>query len=303
MSAAEIARVLGKHRSTIAREIRRNVNAAGFYYEPHAHTSMLRRRKAAKSAYLVIDNDLQLETKIEQLLRSTLSPEQIVGYMRRTGNLRSLCHQTIYNWVHRRWQSRKAYLRFKGRPRIPYGAGKNFWHPHKRHISERPLVVIKRRRAGDWEGDLVHGIKDDSRHALLTLVDRASGFGIIWKIQTLYPHVVAHIIEIALRGLPVHTITFDNGIEFGHHHTIEKLLKCKVYFTDVNSPQQRGTNENFNGLVRERFPKGTSLVHVTQADASLAAMILNRRPRKRLGYDCPRNVFARMSGISPFITR
>lgn len=303
MSPAKIAHFLGKHRSTIVREIRRNTNAGGIYYELHAHKNMLRRRKAAKAPCLIIDNDLQLQANIERLLRNSLSPEQIVGYMRRTGNLRSLCHQTIYDWVHRRWQSRKAYLRFKGRPRLPYGAGKNFWHPHKRHISERPLIVTKRRRAGDWEGDLVHGTKDDSRHALLTLVDRASGFGVIWKIRTLYPHTVAHIVEIALRGFPVHTITFDNGFEFGHHKTIEKLLKCQVYFTDVNSPQQRGTNENFNGLVREFFPKGTSLAHVRQEDATRVATILNRRPRKRLGYECPRNVFAAISGLSPYLMR
>jgi transposase, IS30 family len=294
---------LGKHRSTILREIKRNTNAGGMYLERHAQSAMLRRRKAAKAKCLVIDNDLQLQANIETLLQSSLSPEQVVGYMRRMGNIRGLCHKTIYNWVHRHWQSRKAYLRFKGRSRVPYGAGKNFWHPHKRHISERPAAVEKRRRAGDWEGDLVHGTKDDSRHALLTLVDRASGFGIIWKIRTLYPYTVAHIVEIALRDLPVHTITFDNGFEFGHHKTIEKLLKCQVYFTDVNSPQQRGSNENFNGLVREFFPKGTSLAHVTQNDATHVATILNRRPRKRLGYECPRVVFAAMTGLSPYLTR
>jgi IS30 family transposase len=108
---------------------------------------------------------------------------------------------------------------------------------------------------------------------------------------------------LALRGLPVHTITFDNGFEFGHHKTIEKLLKCQVYFTDVNSPQQRGANENFNGLVREFFPKGVSLAHVTQEDCKRVAIILNRRPRKRLGYDCPRNVFAAMSGRSTYLVR
>jgi IS30 family transposase len=123
------------------------------------------------------------------------------------------------------------------------------------------------------------------------------------KSGALYPHFVAGVVELALRGLPVDTITFDNGFEFGHHKTIEKLLKCQVYFTDVNSPQQRGTNENFNGLVREFFPKGASLAHVTQADATRVATILNRRPLKRLGYDCPRNVFAAMRGLSAYVVR
>lgn len=126
-SFADIGRVLGKHRSTIIREVRRNTNACGIYYEVHAHSSMLRRRKAANAPSLVIDNDLQLEANIEQLLKRSLSPEQIAGYMRQAGHLRPLCHKTIYGCVHRRWQSRKAYLRFKGRPRVPYGAGKNFW--------------------------------------------------------------------------------------------------------------------------------------------------------------------------------
>jgi transposase, IS30 family len=147
------------------------------YLEKHAQAAMLRRRRAAKAKFGAIDNDPQLEMNIEQLLKNSFSPEEIVGYMERAGHMRRLCHQTIYAWVHRRWQSRKEYLRFKGRPRVPYGARKDFWHPHKRHISERPAIVEKRRRAGDWEGDLGHGTKDDSRHVLLTLVDRASGFG------------------------------------------------------------------------------------------------------------------------------
>jgi IS30 family transposase len=294
---------LGKHRSTIVRELRRNTNAAGIYYEVHAETAMLKRRKAAKARFRIIDNDPQLEMIIERLLQRSLSPEQVARYIRRMSHLPSVCHKTIYDWVHRRWQSRKAYLRFKGKPRVKYGARKDFWQPHKRHISERPLVVEKRRRAGDWEGDLVHGCKDDSRHALLTLVDRASGFAVVWKIQTLNPFLVAHHVNNALRGFPVHTITFDNGFEFGQHKTIERLLKCKVYFTDTHSPHQRGANENFNGLLREFFPKGESLAHVTQTRATEVATLLNRRPRKRLGYECPRNVLAAMRGLSPYVTR
>ena len=302
-SHAAIARILGKNRATVSREIRRNTNEAGIYYEKHAHVRMLRRRKVAKAPQIIIDNDLQMEMYVETLLKAHLSPEQIAGYMRRSGYSRPVCYKTIYAWVHRKWQSRKTYLRFKGRPRVPYGARKTLWQPHKRHISQRPLVVEKRRRAGDWEGDLVHGSKDDSRHALLTLNDRASGFCVIRKITTLNSRMVAHIIEIALRGLPVHTITFDNGFEFGQHRTIEKLLKCKVYFTDTHSPEQRGSNENLNGLIREYFPKGASLAHVTQLQATLVAVELNRRPRKRFGYECPRRIFARMAGLSEYLLR
>lgn len=300
LSCAEIAKVLGKHRATIAREIRRNTNAAGIYLEKHAHAIMLRRRKAAKAPSLIIENDLMFEAHIEGLLRSGLSPEQVAGYIERTGNLRKVCHKTIYSWVHRRWQSRKVFLRFKGKPRVPYGDRKRVWQPHKRHISERPLVVEKRRRAGDWEADLVHGTQNDSRHCLLTLNDRASGFCIVWKLQTLHALAVAHIMAIALRGLPVRTITCDNGIEFARHKTVERLLKCQVYFTDTHSPQQRGSNENLNGLIREYFPKGKSLAHVTQVDATRIAYILNRRPRKRFGYECPRDVFAAMSRKSAY---
>lgn len=296
-SVAAIARILGKHRSTIAREIKRNTNEGGIYVESHAQARMRRRRKAAKAPSLIIENDLGMQDYIEDFLKQHLSPEQIVGWMRRSGFSRRVCQRTIYDWVHRDWQSRKKYLRFKGRPRVPYGGRKSMWQPQKRHISERPSVVAQRERAGDWEGDLVHGTMDDLRHALLTLNDRASGNLIVKKIQTLYPHTVAHIVEIALRGLPVHTITFDNGIEFGHHQTMEKLLKCQVYFTDTNSPQQRGSNENLNGLLREYFPKGKSLKHVTQLDASLAALSLNRRPRKRLGYCSPARVFADLTGL------
>lgn len=302
-SCAAIARVLRKSRISVWRELKRNANEGEFYYERHAQARMLRRRRAGKERSRKIENDLQLEARIENLLKSHYSPEQITGYMVRVGDLTPVCPKTIYRWVHRAWPTRKAFLRLKGRPRVPYGAHKRSWQPHKRHISERPPVVEKRRRVGDWEADLVHGSKDDSRHCLLSLNDRASGHCVVWKVRTLYSYPIAHIIAIALKGLPVKTITCDNGSEFGYHKLIEKKLKCQVYFADPNHPEQRGSNENLNGLLREFFPKGKSLAHVTQADATRVATLLNRRPRKRLGYDCPRNVFAAKSGLNPYIMR
>lgn len=299
----EIAQVLGKHRSTIFRELGRNTNAGGLYYEPHAQGMLNRRRVAARASFRIIERDEPLEAYVERLLRFGLSPEQIAGYMRRVGHHRTLSYRTVYRWVHRQWQSRKPLLRFHGKPRAPYGSRKNAWDPHKRHISERPRTIDKRVRVGDWEADLVHGTQDDSRHCLLTLNDRATGFCIIRKLTALDSYFVANAIINALWGLPVLTITCDNGFEFGRHKRIERALKCKVYFTDVNSPQQRGSNENLNGLVRQFFPKGQSMAHVTQLQATDVATRLNGRPRKRFGYEAPRRLFAEKTGLSPYFVR
>jgi transposase, IS30 family len=303
-SRAAIARYLNKHPSTISREMRRNTNAAGIYFEGHAQAFAERRRLEGKAKTRIIENDLQLEAYIERMLKFGLSPEQIAGYMRRRPHHeRAVSYRTVYRWVHRSWQSRKKYLRYRGKPRVPYGQRKNSWDPEKRHISERPRVVEKRERIGDWEADLVHGTQDDSRECILTLNERATGFAIGRKISAIDSTSVASKIIAALDDLPVETLTCDNGFEFGRHKKIERTLKCKVYFTDPNSPQQRGSNENFNGLLRQYFPKGKSLKHVTQAQVDEAITRLNGRPRKRFGYEAPRRLFAEKTGRSPYFVR
>ena len=299
----EIATVLGKDRSTIFRELKRNKNAGNQYYEDHAQSFLRKRRLKARGKFRIIENDLTLEAYVENLLKFGLSPEQVAGYMIRSRHERALSYRTLYRWVHRSWQTRKALLRFRGKVRAPYGSRKNAWDPNKRHIRERPAIVQKRERVGDWEADLVHGTHDDSLHCLLTLNDRATGFCVIQKIAALDTYSVAYKIIAALSGLPVRTITYDNGFEFGRHKFLERRLKCKVYFTDVNSPQQRGSNENLNGLIRQFFPKGRSMRHVTQLHATQAASRLNGRPRKRYGYESPRRLFAAMADKSPYFVR
>jgi len=298
-----IAEVLGKHRSTIFREIRRNKNAGGLYYEQHAQSFLRKRRIEARAGFRVIENNPVLEEYVEKLLEFGLSPDQICGHGRRVDRNPELSYRTIYRWVHRAWQSRKRLLRHHGKPRAPYGSRKAAWDPNKRHISKRPAVVAKRERVGDWEADLVHGTQDDSRHCLLTLNDRATGFCIVRKLTAIDSNTVARAIIGALQGLPVRTLTCDNGFEFGRHKGIERALKCKVYFTDVNSPQQRGSNENLNGLLRQFFPKGKSLVHVTQDDATQAATRLNGRPRKRFEYRAPRHLFSEKTGRPALFVR
>jgi IS30 family transposase len=303
-SCIEIARVVGKSRTSVWRELKRNTNEGEFYYERHANSRMLRRRAVAKESARIIDNDLAFEARIENMTRDQhLSPEQVAGHLARVGDLKRVCHKTIYRWAHRKWPARKTFLRFKGRTRRPYGTYKRAWQADKRHISTRPLVVEKRVRAGDWEADLVHGSQNDSRHCALTLVDRACGITVLWKVSTLHSYPMAHIMALALKGLPVKTITCDNGSEFGYHKLVEKKLGCQVYFADPGHPEQRGSNENLNGLIREFLPKGKSLVNVTQLELTEIAALLNSRPRKRFGYKTPRIVFAEMTGLSPYFIR
>ena len=274
-----------------------------YYLEDHAQAILRRRRVSARAQFRVIENDTLLEGQAEGLFNYGLSPDQIAGFFERVHQVQKVSRSTLYRWVHRQWQSRKGLLRFRGKVRAPYGSKRDSWDPDKRHISTRPALVEERERVGDWEADLVHGTQDDSKHSLLTLNDRATGFVVIRKLSSLSSDVSAGVIVRALEGLPVETITCDNGWEFGRHQYIEQHLGCRVYFTDVNSPQQRGSNENLNGLLRQFFPKGRSMKHVTQLQATLAARKLNGRPRKRLGYQSPRQRFAAMTGKSPLFIR
>lgn len=145
----EIAANLGKHRSSIFREIRRNINGDGVYDPIHAAAFLRKRRLKARAKLRIIENDPQLQMEIEELLSRTLSPEQIVGYMQRAKHLRRVCTKTIYEWIDRDRRTRKVLLRHRGRPRFAYGERKGAWESGKRHISERPKGIEKRRRVGD----------------------------------------------------------------------------------------------------------------------------------------------------------
>jgi len=299
----EIAKLLGKHRTSIWREVKRNTNAAGIYYEIHAQGLLRRRRIQSRENFRLLENDPMLEAYVERMLKFGLSPEQIDGFMHKSSYRRPISYRTVYRWVHRRWQSRKSFLRFSGKPRAAYGSKKDSWDPNKRHISSRPQIVEKRERVGDWEADLVHGTQDDSRHSILSLVDRATGFCILRKLTALDSITVSRNMVAALQDLPVKTITCDNGFEFGRHKRLEASLRCRVYFTDVNSPEQRGSNENLNGLLRQFFPKGQSLAHVTELQVADVAARRNGRPRKRFNFDSPRYLFAAKAGKSPYFSR
>ena len=152
--------------------------------------------------------------------------------------------------------------------------------------------VEKRKRVGDWEGDTIVGAEKTER--ILTHVDRMSGLLVASRTQA-DSDSVRHATARSMRTLPCNTITYDNGSEFAAFECIEKETKAKVYFARPGHPEERPINENTNGLLRQFFPKGSSFATVTQRDVDEAAAMINNRPRKRLGYRTPLEVFCSAS--------
>ena len=158
-------------------------------------------------------------------------------------------------------------------------------------IEDRPKVVDRRSRIGDWEGDLVEG--KDRRAYLLTLVDRRTGYLLVSKVGSKKAHIVRDSsIRLLQKMKPAYrkTLTFDNGTEFSNFKQIESKAGMDVYFAHPYSSWERGTNENTNGLLRQYFPKGKDLRVLPPASLAAAAHRLNNRPRERLGYQTPAEV-------------
>jgi IS30 family transposase len=286
----QIAQALGRSPSTISRELRRNQEGHGYAAE-EAQRITDKRRRAARKAHKRLP---ELITWVEGRLREDWSPEQIAGLARAVG-YPLVSHEWIYRHIerdkaaggelykhlrHRRKRYRKRYGSQERRGRIIDRVG----------IEVRPAVVDERTRLGDWEGDTVRG---KGRSALVTLVERKSLQVVIQKVERATAEQTAAAITKRLGAVAeqVATITFDNGKEFAYHKQIAEALGCEVYFARPYHSWERGTNENMNGLIRQYFPKGTDFDQVTDEEIAAVERKLNMRPRKRLGYRAPIEVF------------
>jgi len=283
----EIAKEVGVSASTISRELRRNRGRAGYAGAVAQRTRNRRQRQARKAN--------KQNTAIYDVIRIGLgmnwSPEQISGFMRRHSAL-WVSHEWIYRHIeadkrqggdlHRqlrqsRRRRRKRYGGRSARGLIPNRVG----------IEERPKCVELRNQIGHWEADTVVGAKHQG--ALVTLVERKLGYALSAPLQRATAEATADAIIRLLTPYKslVKTITYDNGKEFSAHERISRELHCKGYFADPYCAWQRGTNENTNGLIRQYFPKGQSLIGVTEEAVTNIIGSLNCRPRKRLGFVTP----------------
>lgn len=283
-SQAECARLLGVHRSTISRELRRSgTEYKAVTADKHAAT----RRRESKQHERKIENDSQLAREIVRLLRKGHSPEQIAE------EVRLVSDDTIYDWIDRSRKDLAVLLPQRGKVRHRYGKDTGVvqgWTKSVRSIEIRPKEANDRSRIGDWEGDTVVG-RDRAR--LLVHVDRKSRF----IVATIMPNGTADVTHAAtaasFKRLPVRTITYDRGSEFALWRMIERDTGAVVYFANAHHPWERGTSENSNGLLRRFFPKGTPIGERLQKEVDKAVWLINHRPRKCLNWKTPCAVFGR----------
>jgi len=285
-----IGKLLGRCKSVISRELRRNQHA-GRYRARNAQRSY-RLRLKAKGKSRQPWTPIFHETAVP-LLQEGWSPEQISGVFR--GTAYAVSHEWIYQRILRdRKQGGVIYklLRCQKARRKRYGKpDRRGQILNRRPISDRPPEVEARSRTGDWEADTVIGAGHQG--AIVTLVERKTGFSKLILVPSKESEGVTRAIIAALKPHKehVHSITFDNGKEFAGHQEIARQLDTECFFADSYSSWQRGSNENLNGLLRQYFPKGTDFRKINQGDVATAERKLNERPRKRLGWHCPRTVF------------
>ena len=237
----------------------------------------------------------EIADMIELLVKQYLSPEQVSGYLKEHHNI-SLSHETIYRYIYEdkgRHQALKPFLRQGNKLRRKrYGSGARASKiPNRVCITDRPKVVEKKTRIGDWECDTVIGL--DRKSVLITLVDRATLFTCCARVYTRKAKVVSSAIIRMLKPHmgKVKTLTFDNGSEFVEHEKIAKSLNAKTFFAHPYSSWERGINENTNGLLRQFFPKKTDFKTVTNQELKNAVNNLNNRPRKTRNYKTPNQLF------------
>ncbi len=295
VTSAAIARILGRHRSTVGRELQRNATPRDGCYRPQLAEwyARGRRTRSRRNRHFCAADWAQ----VQELLREDWSPDQVAGWLRRFQVLH-ISHETIYRYIWAdkasggllyqhlrgaRKQRRKRYGRYDSRGRV---AG-------KRWITERPAVVATRQELGHWEADTMLGASQ-AGPCVLSMVERQSGYLLLGQLDqrtsTLVNARARQLIRAQRR--PVHTITVDNGTEFHEYVQLERATGTRFYFATPHHAWERGTNENTNGLVRQYLPKRHSMAHLTQHDCNRIATKLNRRPRKRLGYRTPEECYA-----------
>jgi IS30 family transposase len=299
-SARSLARLLGHSPSTVSREIGRN---GGYdrYRASQADEQAWARSRRPKRCRLA--DSPRLRQAVARKLRINWSPEQIAGWLKRAHPEDESCrvsHETIYRslFVQARGVLKKellGHLRSKRTIRRSKQAGLNGDGRGQIKdivsIRQRPAAVDDRAVPGHWEGDLLSGSKNSY---IATLVERHTRYVMLAKVANKDTQTVVSALIKQAKKLPnelYKSLTWDRGMELADHRRFTLATNIDVYFCDPQSPWQRGSNENTNGLLRQYFPKGTDLSGYSQAHLNKVARQLNERPRETLKYETPAERF------------
>ncbi len=290
-----ITEKLGRDKSTISRELRRNKNAVGAYNAKGAGELSRGRRKRERFRNFTD----QAKTEIEDKLIIHWTPEQISSHLKNNFRIH-ISYELIYQYlVFDRDQGGGLYklLPHRGEKykKRNIKTARRVWKKAKTRklIDTRPSAAIEKSEIGHWEGDMV---ESKGHHGGIgTFVDIKSKYLIIRKVNDKSSLEMKNAVVGAFENYPgiVKTLTLDNGTEFALHDQIENELNTKVYFAHPYSPWERGLNENTNGLIRRFFPKGTDFSKVTDIYLLHVQNLINDRPRKSLNYKTPKEVMYR----------
>ena len=289
---SEIARIMGRHPSTIGRELRRNsLPKAGYKPASADRMAFSRRRRSSR-----IERLNPLRDHVDDHLAMGWSPEQIAGRLRLEGSEHRVSHESIYRYIYRpKVRPRKLYRYL---PRAKASRGRRYFKrrrapiPGRRSIHERGQAIDNRATFGHWEGDLMQF--RTQRGNLLTAVERKTGLTLATGLPTKTAEATAAKLTALFADLPKparRSITFDNGSEFAHHDKLERDLGLISFFCDPHSPWQRGSIENANGIIRRDLPRKTDFADYTEQDIQDIVWVNNTTPRKRLGYLTPAEAF------------
>ena len=303
-SIRTIAGALGRSPSSVLREINRNIPLQRRYTPRLANERALKKR-TCRGRKLRLKSSF-IRCYVVSSLKLGLSPEQIAGRISFEYPAESISHEAIYQYIynlaHRNgWGEMKPYYhdlrpylkrRHKRRGQKGMRSVQRIFRPKGPSIDDRPKEIETRRTIGHWEGDSV--ISKKSKVGLNTLVERKTGLVFITKIANRTARSTKDAVIQRLSALPKHvrkTLTSDNGVENFLYDEVEKQLDILWFFAHPYHSWERGTNENTNGLIRWYFPKGTDFATISNEDIKAVGISLNNRPRKRLGWRTPLEVF------------
>ena len=291
LSQKRIAEQLGRSESTISRELKRNKGLRG--YRPKQAQGLSQKRKV--NAFKRVKLTVEVRELVELLIKKDFSPEQVCGALKRERGI-SLHHETVYQFLYedkRKGGDLYTHLRIASKPyRKRYGSyDRRGKIKDKVSIDLRPAIVEAKSRIGDWEGDTIIG--KGKQGALLTMVERKTLYTVIVRLSGKHSKPLADRLIASMKSFQgqIHTITFDNGLEFSAHQLMAKKLSTNIYFAHPYASWERGINENTNGLIRQYFPKGTNFFEITDDQVKTVMNRINDRPRKTRAYKTPNEMF------------